>query len=52
MEDLTATQSQVDAALTALTTQPNAPADTGKRSFFQRIADFFRRIFAFFKNLF
>ncbi len=52
MEDLTATQSQVDAALTALTTQPNAPADTGKRTFFQRIADFFRRIFAFFKNLF
>lgn len=52
MENLTATQSQVDSALTALTTQASAPADTGKMSFFQRIADFFRRIFAFFKNLF
>ena len=52
MEDLTATQSQVDAALTALTKQDSAPSGNGNTSFFQRIADFFRRIFAFFKNLF
>ena len=52
MEDLTATQSQVDAALAALTKQDSAPSGNGNTSFFQRIADFFRRIFAFFKNLF